>query len=314
MKGVDDEKLSKGLSGIIGVTLTFGIGMIRVRAARPPEPPCTVADRRLGRERQHRDRSDVSGTHAHALYVPGDSAMHRVRPECKLLAQLLFVFAVVATPREAFWAFGVYAIILLALMHVAGLPPRFVAKRLVIEVPFILFAVLMPFLAHGEQIVVLGIPMYVSGLWAAWNILIKATLGLVATIVVSSTTPMADLLRGLERLHLPHAFTSIAGVHDAIPGRDRRRGAADADRTRFARRTTLGGSGRRKALARRRARCSSARTSVVSACTWRCSRAATTGRLPERTPGRHGGRVGGARSRCPAFAALVAATAWVIQP
>jgi cobalt/nickel transport protein len=28
VKGVDNEKLSKGLSGIIGVTLTFGIGMI----------------------------------------------------------------------------------------------------------------------------------------------------------------------------------------------------------------------------------------------------------------------------------------------
>ena len=28
VKGVDNEKLSKGLSGIIGVTMTFGIGMI----------------------------------------------------------------------------------------------------------------------------------------------------------------------------------------------------------------------------------------------------------------------------------------------
>lgn len=28
VKGVDDAKLSKGLSGIIGVTLTFGIGMV----------------------------------------------------------------------------------------------------------------------------------------------------------------------------------------------------------------------------------------------------------------------------------------------
>ncbi len=173
----------------------------------------------------------MSGTHAHALYVPGDSALHAVRPECKLLAQLLFVLAVVATPREAFWAFGIYFLILLTLMHVAGLPPRFVAKRAVIEVPFVLFAVLMPFLAHGEKVVVLGIPMYVSGLWAAWNILAKATLGLMATIVVSSTTPMADLLRGLERLHLPRAFTSIAGFMirylDVI--------AAEAQRMRVAR-------------------------------------------------------------------------------
>ncbi len=255
----------------------------------------------------------MSGTHAHALYVPGDSAIHRVRPECKLLAQLLFVFAVVATPREAFWAFGVYAIILLTLMHVAGLPPRFVAKRLVIEVPFVLFAVLMPFLAHGEKVVVLGIPMYVSGLWAAWNILVKATLGLMATIVVSSTTPMADLLRGLERLHLPHAFTSIAGFMirylDVI--------AAEAQRMRVARdsrgvRPTvdLAGQG-----VRRLGRC------VVHPLV-RARRTRVPGDALARIHGppardgcrrRHRGHVG-RHARVPGVRRLIAATAWAVQP
>jgi cobalt/nickel transport system permease protein len=153
----------------------------------------------------------VSGGHAHALYFRGDSAIHSLRPECKLLAQVLFVFAVVATPKESVWAFGVYAAMLVALAGVAGLPFRFVIKRMGIETPFLIFALLMPFFGHGDQVSVLGIPMYVSGLWSAWNILIKGTLGLLATIVVSATTPMADLLRGLERLHLPRAFTSIAG-------------------------------------------------------------------------------------------------------
>jgi len=155
----------------------------------------------------------VSGSHggAHALYVKGEGPVYRVRPECKLLAQILFVFAVVATPREAFWAFGLYTLILGALAATAGLSLRFVAKRMVIEIPFLVFALLMPFFGRGEQIVVLGIPMYVSGIWAAWNILIKGSLGVFATIIVSATTPMADLLRGLERLHLPKTFTSIMG-------------------------------------------------------------------------------------------------------
>jgi cobalt/nickel transport system permease protein len=155
----------------------------------------------------------VSGSHggAHALYVKGEGPIYRVRPECKLLAQILFVFAVVATPREAFWAFGLYALILIGLAGAAGLSFGFVARRMVIETPFLVFALLMPFFGHGEQVTVLGIPMYVSGLWAAWNILIKGTLGVFATIVVSATTPMADLLRGLERLHLPKTFTSIMG-------------------------------------------------------------------------------------------------------
>ena len=44
--------------------------------------------------------------HAHPLYLPGTSPLHRARPQCKIAATLLFVLAVVATPREAFWAFG----------------------------------------------------------------------------------------------------------------------------------------------------------------------------------------------------------------
>ncbi|HEV3398366.1 MAG TPA: cobalt ECF transporter T component CbiQ, partial [Actinomycetes bacterium] len=59
--------------------------------------------------------------HSHALYLPGASPLHRARPQCKLAAAFLFVLAVVATPREAAWAFGVYALLLAGLARVAGL-------------------------------------------------------------------------------------------------------------------------------------------------------------------------------------------------
>lgn len=52
VKGVDDERLSKGLSGIIGVAITFGIGMVifgllarsrsRTPAADAPPPAMTT--------------------------------------------------------------------------------------------------------------------------------------------------------------------------------------------------------------------------------------------------------------------------------
>ena len=255
----------------------------------------------------------MSGTHAHALFVPGDSVLHAVRPECKLLAQLRFVFAVVATPREAFWAFVVYALILLTLMHIAGLAPRFVAKRLVIEVPFIIFALLMPFLAHGEKVVVLGIPMYVSGLWAAWNILAKATLGLMATIVVSSTTPMADLLRGLERLHLPRAFTTIGGFMirylDVI--------SAEAQRMRVARdsrgydprwiwQARAFGASAGALFIRSYERGERVYLAMLSR--------GYTGSLPDMDGGTAPAAMWAACLAVPAFAALVAVVAWAVQP
>lgn len=150
----------------------------------------------------------MSGPHAHALYVHGHTPVHRLAPEAKLAAQLLFVLAVVATPREAFWAFGVYALLVAAVVGLARLPIAFVAKRLLFEVPFVLFAVLMPFVSRGERVDVLGVSLSVEGLWGAWNVLAKATLGLAASIVVAATTTMPELLRGLERLRMPRALTS----------------------------------------------------------------------------------------------------------
>jgi cobalt/nickel transport system permease protein len=153
----------------------------------------------------------VGAGHAHPLYLPGASLLHRAPPQCKIAASLLFVFAVVATPREAVWAYGVYALLLLGLARVGRLPLPLLARRLVIEVPFVLFAVLLPVVGQGERVEVLGLPLAREGLWAAWNILVKGTLGVTASLIVAATTPVPELLRGLERLRLPRAFTTIAG-------------------------------------------------------------------------------------------------------
>ena len=108
-----------------------------------------------------------------------------------------FVFAVVATPREAFWAFGVYAVMVAIVAQIAGLRLTYVAKRLVIEVPFVLFAVFLPFVGQGERVDVLGLSLSVAGLWAMWNILIKGTIGVGAAIILAATTSVASFLRGL---------------------------------------------------------------------------------------------------------------------
>ena len=150
----------------------------------------------------------MTGPHVHALYVHGHTRVHTLPPQCKLAGQLLFVFAVVATPREVFWAFALYAAMLLVVLRLAEVPFGFVARRLVFEVPFIAFAILLPFIGRGEQVEVLGLSLSVEGLWGAWNIIAKATLGLATSILIAATTTMPEFLRGFEHLHLPRVFTS----------------------------------------------------------------------------------------------------------
>ncbi|MEW2631694.1 cobalt ECF transporter T component CbiQ [Streptomyces sp. NPDC048389] len=148
--------------------------------------------------------------HAHKLYRPGQSAVHALPAHCKLIAVLCFVLVVVSTPREAVWAFGLYAVLLGAVAAVARIPAGFLLKRLLIEIPFVAFALLMPFVVPGERTEVLGVSLSVPGLWGAWNILAKGTLGVAASVILASTTELRSLLLGLQRLRLPSLLVQIA--------------------------------------------------------------------------------------------------------
>lgn len=144
------------------------------------------------------------------MYRHGHSRVHRLPPHCKLAAVFAFVLVVVATPREAYWAFGGYAVLLAAVAAVARVPWGFVAKRLLIEIPFVLFAFLLPFVATGERTEVLGLSVSVPGLLGAWNILAKGTLGVAASVLLAATTELRELLVGLQRLRIPPMLVQIA--------------------------------------------------------------------------------------------------------
>ncbi|GAA2684020.1 cobalt ECF transporter T component CbiQ [Streptomyces lunalinharesii] len=149
--------------------------------------------------------------HAHKLYRDGASPVHALPAHCKIAAVLGFVLVVVATPRTAVWAFALYAVLLAAVAAAARVPAGFLLRRLLIEVPFVAFAVLMPFVAQGPRTHVLGLDLSVGGLWGAWNILAKGTLGVAASVLLAATTELRQLLLGLERLKVPPLLVQIAG-------------------------------------------------------------------------------------------------------
>lgn len=148
--------------------------------------------------------------HAHTLYRHGHSHVHRMAPEAKVVATFALVLAVALTPREAVWAFAVHALLLLTVTRVAELPAPFVLGRLLVVLPFVAFALLVPFVADGDPVTVFGLSLSREGLWAAWNILAKAVLGATASIVLAGTTEEARILTGLERLHVPVTLTLVA--------------------------------------------------------------------------------------------------------
>jgi cobalt/nickel transport system permease protein len=200
--------------------------------------------------------------------------VHRLPAHCKLVAVIVFVLLVVATPRTAFWAFGAYALLLAGVSTLAQVPPATLLRRMTVEVPFVLFALLLPFVAEGPRVDVLGVAVSESGLLAAWNILAKGTLGVLAAVLLAATTPARQLLLGLERLHMPALMVQIMSFmfrYANVVGAEMARMKV-ARESRGFQAATCG----TPALSRSRpARCSSAPTSAASACIWPCSAAAT---------------------------------------
>ena len=148
--------------------------------------------------------------HAHVLYREADSPVHRLPPEVKIAAMVAFTVAVVATPRAAFWAFGAYALLVAVVAALARVGGGWLLTRSAIELPFVLFAFALPFIGAGERIDVLGLGMSVEGLYGAWNILAKGTLGVWASLLLAATTTTRDLIVGLDRLRCPQIVTQIA--------------------------------------------------------------------------------------------------------
>jgi cobalt/nickel transport system permease protein len=148
--------------------------------------------------------------HTHVFFVHADSGVHRLAPECKLAATVLFIFAVVATPKEAIWAFGLDALIIVTIAVLARVPLGRLARRLVIEVPFLAFAVFLPFVGRAPYVEIGFLTLSEAGLWGAWNIVVKGTIGVAASCLLTATTPVPELLRALERLRVPRPIVGIA--------------------------------------------------------------------------------------------------------
>jgi cobalt/nickel transport system permease protein len=149
--------------------------------------------------------------HGHRLFFHGHSPVHRASAHLKLLALLGFMLVVVATPRQAYAVHAVEAAVLLAVVAISRVPVGYLAPRMVVELPFAVFAVLVPFISQGPRTEVLGLTVSEPGLHAGVALLVKGTLGVLASLTLAATTEPQDLLRGLQRLRMPELIVQIMG-------------------------------------------------------------------------------------------------------
>ena len=153
----------------------------------------------------------MGAPHGHRLHFHGHSPVHRAPAHLKVAGLVVFMLVVVATPAGWLPAFVAYGAALAVLVVLSGVPVPYLARRMVVETPVLVFALLLPLVATGPDVDVLGLSLSRPGLVAAAALLVKATLGVVASLLLAATTEPRDLLAGLERLRVPAQLVQIMG-------------------------------------------------------------------------------------------------------
>lgn len=142
-------------------------------------------------------------------YREVDSFIHRLDPRAKFIATLALVTAIALIARASWLAYGLFFILIIILLLLSRVPPLYVVKRSLAVLPFVLMiAIFMPFFKEGVEVWgfnlgVWHIGVTREGLVLVGGIFCKAWLSVLALILLTATTSMTDLLKGLEKLRMP---------------------------------------------------------------------------------------------------------------
>ncbi|MEN8614896.1 cobalt ECF transporter T component CbiQ [Dehalogenimonas sp. THU2] len=143
------------------------------------------------------------------------SPVHRRDPRLKFLLSLLFILAVVLTQAGSWLAFAAYFGILASIFGLSRLPLGYVLKRSLIILPFVLLlGIINVFTRPGAELFGLNfgdwhLGVTDGGLVFIATLLARSWLSVLALILLSSTTPLPGLLKGIERLGAPRVLVMI---------------------------------------------------------------------------------------------------------
>jgi cobalt/nickel transport system permease protein len=127
------------------------------------------------------------------------SPVHRAPAMLKAPFALGVMLLIVALPPTSPLPFAGIALLLLALLLASRVPPLFIAKRILLLEPFVI--------AVGALAL-----LQTDGLVRFSWIALRSTLSLATVLLLSNTTPFADLLAVLRRLRVPAVFVNTLAM------------------------------------------------------------------------------------------------------
>lgn len=127
----------------------------------------------------------------------------------KLIGLFLFVLTVVSVPGPAYLALGGLLVLAMGILLSTGVAARHLLPRLSVEIPFLVFALAMPFVALGPRTAIGPLRLSLPGLEGAWTLAAKGTIGVLCGVAFAVTTSARDFVTALQRLHMPELIVAL---------------------------------------------------------------------------------------------------------
>ena len=151
-------------------------------------------------------------THSHHLEIHSSSLLSQLKPEIKIVSTFMIVLSIAFLSLDSTVSIMVQTLIVLLMINLSKIRVSTYFKRLSIDIPFVLFALFLPFLSKGDNTVIFeffSLRIYETGFYEMISILIKITLCVSLAIVLTATTSNIEIIYGLQKLKISPLLISI---------------------------------------------------------------------------------------------------------
>jgi len=151
-------------------------------------------------------------THHHHLELHKLSRLSKVKPQTKLLGIFLIILSIAFFSMNNLKLFMIHICCVVYLLFISKISFKTYLKRLSIDIPFVLFAIFLPFISKGNGKIFgeyLGLRIYETGLIEMRNLIFKITLCVTLAIILTATTSTIELIYGMQKLKISPLLISI---------------------------------------------------------------------------------------------------------
>ncbi len=142
-------------------------------------------------------------------YALGTTSFHQKKAESKLIVTVLYILCVVSFSPYDLGGLLLFAWYPLAAMLLSGISWQLMGRRLMIPIPFALFAGGSNLFFNTQVVAVVSGFGITYSMISFISILIKTVFTVTAVLVLIGTTPLEKISHGLKNLHMPGIFIAI---------------------------------------------------------------------------------------------------------